>query len=60
MDFIVFHHCRHLWSNRSPIDYKGNEKLLKGFKKFTQNKERNKILLNSLPNMERMLINQKN
>ncbi len=44
-DFIVFHHCRHLWSNRSPIDYKGNEKLLKGFKKFTQNKKEIKSCL---------------
>lgn len=36
-DFIVFHHCRHSWENKSPIDNKGNDKLLRGFKKFTQN-----------------------
>lgn len=38
-DFVIFHHCRHLWSDKSPIDYKGNDKLLKGFKKFTENKK---------------------
>ena len=38
-DFIVFHHCRHLWKNKSPIDNKGNDKLLRGFQKFTQNKK---------------------
>ena len=38
-DFIVFHHCRHLWKNKSTIDNKGNDKLLRGFQKFTQNKK---------------------
>ena len=34
-DFIIFHHCRHSWKkNRNNIDYKGNEKLLKGFSQF--------------------------
>ena len=38
--FIVFHHCRHQWYDQDEINYKGNDKLIKGFGKFIQqNKE---------------------
>ena len=34
-EFMIFHHCRHSWkTNRNYLDYKGNEKLLKGFSQF--------------------------
>ena len=37
--FIVFHHCRHEWDNQDSINYKGNEKLIKGFKSFIDRTE---------------------
>ena len=38
--FIIFHHCRHQWYDQDEINYKGNDKLIKGFGKFIQqNKE---------------------
>ena len=34
--FIIFHHCRQEWKNKDSINYKGNEKLIKGYKNFIE------------------------
>ncbi|MFL2983114.1 MAG: hypothetical protein ACJZ12_01825 [Candidatus Neomarinimicrobiota bacterium] len=33
-DFVVFHHLRHGWKDLNSHDYKGNDKVIIGFKKF--------------------------
>tara|TARA_Y100001980_G_C14543532_1_gene322303 strand:+ start:455 stop:1555 length:1101 start_codon:yes stop_codon:yes gene_type:complete len=35
-DFIIFHHLRHGWTDLNSHDYKGNDKVILGFKKFVQ------------------------
>lgn len=45
-DLLLFHHARHIWhSHATPVSYKGNDKLIRGFAKF---RERHKDVRASL------------
>ena len=44
-DFIVFHHLRHGWKDLNSHDYKGNNKVIIGFKKFLEDSIANNPML---------------